>query len=143
MSLGMTTSIPLEIFIIRVSAAFRFWPMIGMRSADPHQIFPHLRDLAAKVGQGIAKFHHFGGLGGVARADRVKTQCFQFPFAPVQGDLAGGNFNFQPVKAFLDRHGLLVEIGHAHGQVGLGLARLGLFLVPSKSETFCGFPEIP
>ena len=42
---------PLEIFIIRVSAAFRFCPMIGISIADADQVLAHLGDLAAEIGE--------------------------------------------------------------------------------------------
>ena len=38
MSLGMTTNRPSEIFMMRVSAAFRFCPMIGISVADPTRL---------------------------------------------------------------------------------------------------------
>ena len=108
-SRGMTTSMPLEIFIMRVSAAFLFWPMIGNEQRRADQVLPHFRDLAAEIGDRAAEFQNFGGIGRIAGLHGVLAQALQFLLAAIERDLTGGDFDLQSVKALADGQGLLVE----------------------------------
>ena len=134
---------PLDIFIIRVSAACLVLADDRNEHGGADEVLAHLGDLAAEIRDRAAELHHVGGVGRIAGRDRVLAQRFEFVLAPVERDLTGGDLDLQAVQALSDRDRLLVEMADGHGQVGLGLAGLGLLPGPSGRGTSCGFPEIP
>ena len=99
----MTTSMPLEIFIMRVSAACLF-------CADD-------RDEHGRADQGSRAFPRFcrgnwrwrrgipcasAASAGIAGGDGVLAQCLQLVLAAVERDLAGGDLDFQAMQRLAD-----------------------------------------
>ena len=139
----MTTNRPSEIFMMRVSAAFRFCPMIGISVADPTRlsrisaIFP--RKLASAERISITS----AGIGSFAGLHRLLPLCFKLPIATVQPDLAGGNLDLERMKAMADRGCLLVHQLYRNTQVCLDFAGTGLLLVHQVEKSLAVFGKTP
>ena len=142
-SRGMTTSMPLEIFIIRVSAALRFCPMIGISIAEPTRF----SRISAILPRKLASAERNSMTSAASAGSPVSTACWRSVSSsswPRSSAIWPAAISiFRPCRLFRMATRLLVQQLDRHGQVGLGLAGLGLLADPSGRGISCGSPRSP